>query len=391
MLTGVQEIAIDTYEQMLDVSFQCGGNLLAIGQAGIGKTEIPYQRAAKLGIDVIYWNLSTQEAPDLVGLPIIKLDGGVEVVRYAVPEYMPILERTQKPVIVVVDEVDKAKAELQNPLLEILQSTERGEGGRLNGRKLNIQSIVMTGNLPDEGAFSKPISMALTNRGMVYKLVTDFDKWRDWAVGADVNPLITGFLSRNTDLHSMKPVVGDPTAYVRASPRSWVNGARNLDKILGLQKAGKLSFKSLEEEMAFHTVALSGSVGTAAAVQFRVWLQFFRKIEPKVEMLVRTGKLPSEDEIEKMESAETIVFSIASTRAIIDAQKAANDPDASKKEVHRVAHNVAQLLKIIPSEYQVAAIKSTLSPDYVKSMELTKVADLMKVYKNVRQVTKDAA
>jgi hypothetical protein len=389
MLTGVNDIDIDTYEGLLDLVCLEGGNLLVIGQAGIGKTEIPYQRAAKHGLGVVYWNLATQEAPDLVGLQIIKDDKGVPIVQYASPEHMPIKERFPKPVIVVVDELDKCKSELQNPLLEIFQSVQNGEGGRLNGRELNIRALVSTGNLPDEGAFSKPISHPLTNRCLTYKLTSSFEAWRDWAVRSNVNPLITAFLSKNTDYLSMKPVVGDPTAYTRGSPRAWTHAARDLDKLAKMKAEGLKKFGSATEEIAFQTIMVAGRVGTGPAVKFRVWLEYFKKIEPLVEKLVASGTLPTDRELDSMESAEAIVYCVAATQAIVDASKKSKDAAEQKKEVHRVANNVAKLLKIVPPENQIAAVKSVLESQFVKDMDLTKCPDLMAVYTKVRKVTKD--
>lgn len=389
MLTGVHEIDIETYEQFLDMVCLKGGNLLVIGQAGIGKTEIPYQRAAKHGLDVVYWNLATQEAPDLVGLQIIKEDNGVEVVRYASPEHMPVRERFPKPVIVIVDELDKCKSELQNPLLEIFQSVQNGEGGTLNGRKLNIRGIVSTGNLPDEGAFSKPISHPLTNRSMTYKLTSSADAWQAWAVGAGVNPLVIAFVSKHSEYLSMKPVVGDPTAYTRGSPRAWTHAARDLNKVAEMKAEGKLTFSTVDQEIAFQTMTIAGRVGEAPAVKFRVWLEYSKKVEPLVQKLVKEGQLPTDRELDQMEAAETIVYCIDSTREIVNAAKKGKDQAEQRKEVHRVANNVAKLLKIVPPENQIASIKSVLESQFVKDMDLTKCPDLMQVYTKVRKVTKD--
>ncbi len=373
------------YENMIDVVCSKGGNLLVIGQAGIGKTEIPFQRAAKHGLKTVYWNLSTQEAPDLVGLPIIKVEDGVEVVRYASPEYMPVADRFPKPVLVIVDELDKCKPDLQNPLLEIFHSRT------LNGRKLAIQGIVATGNRPDEGAHSKPISLPLANRCQTFTLSTSFDSWRDWAVSAKINPLVIGFLTKHQEYLSQKPVVGDPTAYTRGSPRSWTEGGRDLDKLAAMVRENAMSFESTAREIAFQTITLAGRVGMEPATKFRVWLEFYKRIEPLVEKLVRDGTLPTDREINDMQTAETIVFAISSARAIVDAANVGEKkgPEAAKKEVHRVAGHVSKLLKAIPAEFQIAAIKSTLDSDFVKQMDLTKCPDLMRVYLSVRAVTKE--
>jgi MoxR-like ATPase len=172
MLTNVFEIDQSTYKNVLKFNIRSGGNLVVLGMAGTGKTEMAQDSITEEGFEYVYLNLSVLEAPDLIGLPIITADKQVD---YANPRFLPRMDITPKPMVLLVDEIDKAKPELQNPLLELFQFHS------INGTKLNIQAIIATGNLPEEGAFSQPISHALTNRCKVFKLTHSFESWRDWA------------------------------------------------------------------------------------------------------------------------------------------------------------------------------------------------------------------
>jgi hypothetical protein len=380
ILTGIFEIDTATYEQTLRFTANSGGNLLVFGQAGIGKTEIPSQIARELGLPWVYWNLSTQEAPDLVGLPTIREESvqnadtkarTVRVVEYAAPPYMPVMEYTPDPVMILIDEIDKAKSELQNPLLEVLQQRT------INGRPLNVKCIVCTGNLPDEGAFSKPVSHALTNRCQVFKLTTCFDAWQSWAVKKGVNSLVVGFLSRNQEYLSRAPVVGDPTAYVRCSPRSWTLAAQDLD------------FTDSSASVDFQTLLVAGRVGMEPAAQFRVWLDHYRFIEPMLDALVTKGEVPNLAEM-TIDRLLVLGLSACSAVASMGRKPVKNQAERDKQHtaVNTAAVNVFKMISRIPSEFQVHAIKSALSIELVSQYQLTKIPDVMKTYLNVRRSMK---
>ncbi len=266
-LTDIPTIATDKYIKLLQHSISTGGNMLVFGQAGIGKTEIAKSVAEKMGYEVVYLNLSVLQPPDLVGLPIIDDDSRVV---YATPKFLPKSNNSpdeQRNVVLLVDELDKADSDLQNPMLELFQFRS------VNGTPLRVHSIVATANLPDEGAFSKPISHALTNRCMVYKLNVDFDTWIEWAASVSLNPVITGFLVKNKSYLSKPSCKEDPTAYCSPSPRSWGKAAVNLDAI----QASK-QFDSI-----FAQEVVSGCVGAQAAIDLRIWIDYYKDLAPTID------------------------------------------------------------------------------------------------------------
>lgn len=366
MLTNIVEIPNDTYMDVLKFNVRNGQNIMVFGQAGIGKTEMAQQAAEAEGFGVYYLNLSVLEAPDMLGLPIITDDNSVD---YARPKFLPVEGKVEKPVVLLVDEIDKSKPELQNPLLELFQSHT------LNGTKLAIQAIIATGNLPDEGAHSQPVSHALTNRCKVYKLVSSFEPWRQWAQDSGLNAFVVGFLSKNQEFLSRPPVQGDPTAYCRPSPRAWSQAARELD------------FTTSKDSVDFQTLLVAGRVGSEAAAKFRVWLDHYRHLEPIINKLVEDGVHPPMD---SFQVDKQFVCAIGATNMISqEARKDGKDKAKQQAEVTKIATNVFGWLKTLPTEYQIAAVKSTLSMDIIQKFNLTKIPDVMTTYVAIRKVLKD--
>jgi hypothetical protein len=355
--------------------FSCdaGTNILVLGPAGGGKTAMAQQAANEMGLPHIYVDLSVLEAPDFVGLPTIREnERGARMVEYATPAFMPcvdVVDTSKPPFVLIFDELDKSRPELQAPLLEIFH--ERS----INGRKLHVKSILATGNLPDEGAFSQPISHALTNRCSVYKMELNFQSWQPWAVRNGVNGLIVGFLDRNEDQLLKAPAEGDPTAYCHPSPRAWSNAAQDLDK------AGPKA--SLE----FQTKLIAGRVGMGAATKFAVWLEFYKEVEPFVDALVRDGKHPPEMSIDKL-----IVCAISSTMRISsvcrEEEKKGKKDQKSIDRVHGTAAKVTSWISKIESEFQIAAFKNAFDMELVREWSLTKVPNFMQTVEKVHKIIK---
>lgn len=377
MLTNVTSIKQGTYYQALKFNIRNGRNLLVLGMAGTGKTEMAQQAIAEEGYEAIYLNLSVLEYPDLVGLQTITFDEAVgrKVVEYAAPKFLPLAPKNpptgHKKKVIILDEIDKAKDELQNPLLELLQFHT------INGAPVDVHAFIATGNLPDEGAFSRPISHALTNRCMVYKVEHEFETWLAWAVSNNVNPLIVGFLSRNQEFLSQPPVDGDPTAYCRPSPRSWSMAARDLD-------ASQQGGRSTEESVEFQTVLVAGRVGTPAALKFKVWLDHYRHIEGALDALCQKGEKP-----QGMTLDRTIVLAIAACNAVTQACKKAEDAkgadkEKAEKEIHKIVENVFGWVSTMTPDVQICAAKSTMNLKHIQDYKLTKSQTFMKTFLAVK-------
>ncbi len=360
MLTGVQEIAQDQLMKLARLTCKNGTNLMTFGPAGIGKTEMAEQAAVLEGFEFIYLNLSVLEAPDLLGLPRVN-EAGKTV--YAVPEKFP-LKGEGKPKVLVVDELDKARPELQNPMLELFQKRS------INGTELNIKGILATGNLPDENSFSQPVSHALMNRCSVFRVTHAFEPWQEWAAG-QVNPLIVGFLSRNSDFLLQPPPEGDDTAYCHPSPRAWTNAGKDIDA-------------SADESVDFQTMLVAGRVGQGAAVKFRVWLDHYRHIAPHIDALIKDGKHPP-DKVMDGHLDRLMVCAIAGADGIMEACRSHKANRMKLEQVHKVTDNVMKWMVKLTTDMAIAACKSTLTMESITECQLMKVPAFMETYQNIRK------
>lgn len=304
MLKGVKSLSTTEFGNMVDFTVESGTNLLVLGASGIGKTDIPRTRCTKNGHPVVYWNLSTKEATDLIGQSMI--DKSTMRTVYAPPADIPteFFDKDGKEIpgaVIVIDELDKCEKELQNPLLEVLDQNLRS----LAGRKLNIKAVIATGNLPDEHAFTKPISHALANRCSVYRIEASLEDWiADFAVPNGISPLIVGFLSQDGAELFCEKASRDPNDHLRGSPRAWTDAARKL-----VLRQGMVKGETSDEEIRFQTTLIAGCVGENAALKFQIWLEHYREIRPIVEAVLE-GKKLSEREQNRLRSnvqAEMVV------------------------------------------------------------------------------------
>lgn len=369
MLTGIHQLSQDSLKTMLRFAISTSGNLMVFGNAGTGKTEMAMQAATEMGKRFIYLNLSVLEAPDLIGLPRIDETDGTST--YATPKMLPLRSDEEKRAVLLVDEIDKAKPELQNPMLELFQFRS------MNGRALNIDSVIATGNLPDEGAFSLPVSHALTNRCMVFKVSCAFDPWREWAAEDGINPLVIGFLAKNQEFLLQEPPEGDDTAYCHPSPRAWTLAARKLDA-------------AMQEDVDFQTMIVSGYVGTSAAIKFRVWLEHYRHIEPMIDALIREGKKPN---IENMGVDRIMVTALAGVNRIAqlcrESPVGTEDKRKLDDKILKVTKNVFGWLGDVPEEFAIGAVKSGLTMKAIHDHKLIRVNELTSVYMRIRAALHD--
>jgi energy-coupling factor transporter ATP-binding protein EcfA2 len=360
MLSDVISLDQSTLEEVLRFTVRAGTNTLVFGPAGCGKTQIAQAIAQESGYEPVYVDLSVLENCDFVGLPVISDDK--KFVNYATPQWMPCtdtLGENSRKRVMIFDELDKSKPELQYPLLELLM--ERS----INGRPVAVQACFLTGNLPDEGAFSQPINHALTNRCSVYRVEPNFESWQTWARREGLNPLVVGYLDRHQEKMLQKPAEGDPTAYCHASPRAWTLAASDLDK------AGD------RVSVDFQTMLVAARVGMSTATDFRVWLEHYRHIEPLIEKLVNTGEHPPTN----LTIDRLLVLALSSVGRISQLARHQKKPDEVK--VRKAVSNVFGWLKGIQSEFQIAAVKNSLDMKIIQDFKMIQDASFIQVFNKI--------
>ncbi len=166
----------DTLATVLSVSLQLGRPLLVEGAAGVGKTEIAKVMAAALDRDLVrlqcYEGLDESKAlyewnyqKQLLSIQVNMNEGDKDALTRSLfsDEYLlerPLLQsiRSERPVVLLIDEIDKADEEFEAFLLEILSDMQVSipEIGTIKAN--SIPFVVLTSNR------ARPLSEALRRR-----------------------------------------------------------------------------------------------------------------------------------------------------------------------------------------------------------------------------------
>ena len=166
----------ETLATVLYVALQLGRPLLIEGAAGVGKTEIAKVMAAALGRDLVrlqcYEGLDESKAlyewnyqKQLLSIQINQHEHDKSALQRSLfsDEYLlerPLLQsiRSEKPVVLLIDEIDKADEEFEAFLLELLSDMQVSipEIGTITAR--SIPFVVLTSNR------ARPLSEALRRR-----------------------------------------------------------------------------------------------------------------------------------------------------------------------------------------------------------------------------------
>ena len=179
----------ETLATVLFVSLQLGRPLLIEGAAGVGKTEIAKVMATALDRDLVrlqcYEGLDESKAlyewnyqKQLLSIQVNMNTQDKEALTRSLfsDEYLlerPLLQsiRSEKPVVLLIDEIDKADEEFEAFLLELLSEMQVSipEVGTLKAK--TIPFVVLTSNR------ARPLSAALRRRcAYLYIEYPDMDK-----------------------------------------------------------------------------------------------------------------------------------------------------------------------------------------------------------------------
>jgi len=168
-------------------------NIMSYGHSGIGKTAIPKQIAAELGIPYIHLDATGMEPSDLIGLPfkeeMIAADGKTKemVTRFLPPRFLKAMEQSPNGIF-IMDEVTRLDLQVRNTWMQFLSEGTLGEVKRPLGTdeksgKPTGWLVVQTANPADEGYQVTDLDIALVRRSIVLELGYDLEVWRDWAAG----------------------------------------------------------------------------------------------------------------------------------------------------------------------------------------------------------------
>lgn len=275
----------------------------------------------------------------------------------------PQIHNNNKKKVFCFDEVDKALTETNQTLLELLQFSS------INGRKLNIQACILTGNLPDEHAHTNQISHAISKRCRTFKLQIDFSQWRDWAIKNNVHTNIIQFLSQEPTM-IYKAATDDVTAYALPSPRTWTDAGEAITAFDSDPYLASLS-NDIADDIRYSLVA--GCVGEQAAIKFTNWYKHYRILDPIVDELIATGKHP---DLSNKSAQEILIMAISACSKAYGELRPKN-----KDRIKHVYKNVYSWLDTLPPDAQIGAIRLSFGGDFNISVEhsLNEIEEFMKV------------
>ena len=166
---------------------RAGFPVLLRGRHGVGKSQVVYQTAEKLGLPVIERRASQMTEGDLVGLP--STDG--DTTSFNPPDWFA--EACRNPVALFLDEVDRATIEVRQGIFELTDSR------KLNGHTLHPRTVIFAAvNGGDHGAQYQVGEMdpAELDRWTVFDVEPTIEDWLTWAKD-NVDGLIWDFINQN--------------------------------------------------------------------------------------------------------------------------------------------------------------------------------------------------
>ena len=318
-------------------------NIAIFGRRGSGKTHICKEQIKLAKCREVYLNLSTFERPDLSGYPkVFNLSKEDNYADFFQPLFFKPLMEGDEPVVLLLDEVDKADPSIWAPLLEITQFRT------INGRPLpNLIACVMTGNLISEGG-NKP-SPPLLDRAEKYLVEPSSAEWLNWAGNAGVHPSVTALIQEKPEVLFGNVDMEDN--YADPSPRGWERSSE-------IAKWGE----EHNQESRLVTEKVSGCVGKEAGLHYQMYYEHYIQIIPLSNSIME-GKAKKED-LHGLDVTKRWVLwmSVANKLSTIMDKKAFNKDDKA-----RLTAAAEFMLKNTDAENLLCIIRSQIGRDRLMS------------------------
>ena len=169
-------MAIDfkTFSSIINPILNAKFPVLVRGRHGIGKSTIVYQKANELGLPVVERRASQMTEGDLLGLP--KVAKGVTT--WCAPDWLA--EACSKPVVLFLDEVDRATMEVRQGIFELCDSR------KIAGHTLHPETLIFACvNGGEHGSQYQVGEMdpAELDRYTVFDVEPSVEDWLAWAKG----------------------------------------------------------------------------------------------------------------------------------------------------------------------------------------------------------------
>jgi len=240
--------------------------VLTRGRHGIGKSTVVYQLAEQLGLPVVERRASQMTEGDLLGLP--KVNKGVT--QWLAPEWLHTA--CNKPVILFLDEVDRATMEVRQGIFELCDSR------KIAGYTLHPDTIIFAAvNGGEHGAQYQVGEMdpAELDRYTVFDVEPTVEDWLAWAKD-EVAEEVWNFINQNHQHLEHKDDYEPNKVY--PSRRSWERLSKTLSGVGEIENSPIL----------FHLT--TAFVGFEAAIAFNDFMKNYKR-QVTVENIIDEGKI----------------------------------------------------------------------------------------------------
>jgi len=167
--------------------------ILIRGRHGVGKSEVVYMIAKNMGLPVVERRASQMTEGDLLGLPDTADTSinGRKATTWNAPDWL--VTACEQPVVLFLDEVDRATMEVRQGLFELTDSR------KINGWHLHQDTIIIAAvNGGEHGAQYQVGEMdpAELDRWTVFDVEPSAEDWLRWAKDK-VDGVVWDFVNQN--------------------------------------------------------------------------------------------------------------------------------------------------------------------------------------------------
>lgn len=213
--------------------------MLVLGPVGIGKTAGIIELVKENGLGFRSLRLANMQETDLIGLPKIvaskspaftqeEVEAGKNlVVNWVQQGFLPDPHNPdfKENGILFLDEISNCNRDVQAAAWQLMDSSRSIGDYNLPDGWL----IVAAGNGPEDGGNYHPLSSALLGRCEAYRMMVDFDSWRNWAINHDIHPVVIAYLNMYKDsLWKWNPLEAEAEGEKFPQPRVWEEASKNL-------------------------------------------------------------------------------------------------------------------------------------------------------------------
>ena len=161
--------------------------ILLRGRHGVGKSQVVYQFAETIGLPIVERRASQMTEGDLIGLPSV--DNGRT--SWNPPDWFK--SACETPVVLFLDEVDRATIEVRQGIFELTDSR------KLNGHNLHEDTLIFAAiNGGEHGAQYQVGDMdpAELDRWTVFDVEPSIEDWLEWGK-ENISQVIWDFVNQN--------------------------------------------------------------------------------------------------------------------------------------------------------------------------------------------------